>query len=85
MADPSPSEFVNGRHWADVLGCDMRAQAPEIRRAASRRTAEAMDKLSGETLSKRLIEIGEATEIAVRARAQPRRNRRGSFAKAEEK
>lgn len=77
----APAEFLaDGRHWADVLGCDVRAHAPEIRRAADRRTKEAMTSLWGEALSKRLLEIGEATAIAVRLRGTPKRRHRGRVA-----
>lgn len=84
MSAPSPErEFLSdGKHWADVLGCDVRAGMTEIRRAANRRTNEALASLLGEALSKRLIEINEATAIANRVKYQPRRNRVGKFSPA---
>lgn len=73
MSAPAPSEFVNGKHWADILGCDVRAQLGEIKRAADRRSREAMASLYGPKLSQRLLEIGEAVEAASRLRPKPKR------------
>lgn len=73
MTSTDPSEFVNGKHWADILGCDVRAQLGEIKRAADRRSREAMANLYGPRLSKRLLEIGDAVEAASRVRPKPKR------------
>lgn len=68
-----PSEFVNGKHWADVIGCDMRARLEEIKRAAGRRADEAMAKLRGPELSAALLELNDAIEAATRAKPRTRR------------
>lgn len=62
------SEFVNGKHWADVIGCDMRARLEEIKRAAGRRADEAIAQLRGPELSAALLEINDAIEAATRAK-----------------
>lgn len=73
MTSLDPSEFVNGKHWADVIGCDVRAPFGEIKRAAERRTREAMQSLYGPQLSARLLEIGDAVIAAGRVKPQPKR------------
>ncbi len=76
MSGAKPEEFLpDGRHWADVIGCDMRAGLREIQKAAARRTTEAMDKLRGAKLSEALLEIGEALDQATRIKAGHRRHR----------
>lgn len=79
MTSTDPSEFVDGKHWADILGCDARAQLGEIKRAAERRTREAMTDLYGQRLSERLLEIGNALAAATGER--PKRRSRGGIEK----
>lgn len=67
MTVPAPSEFVNGKHWADVIGCDVRAGLAEIQRAAERRAREILDgPLRGEALAAKLETISEALSVASR-------------------
>lgn len=66
-------------HWATVLGCDMRAQMPEIQRAAYRRVRELLEgPLWGEDLSKAILRIGEALDQAKREKSET--GRKGSSA-----
>lgn len=58
-------------HWADVLGCDMRAELNEIRRAAARRRRE----LAREAPTREAFAAG--LDRIERALAEARREKRG--------
>lgn len=75
MTTPDPAEFIAGKHWADVIGCDTRATLREIQKAAGRRAVEAMDRLRGPQLSAALLELGAAIDAATAARPDARRRR----------
>ena len=71
------------KHWATVLGCDLRAQMPEIQRAATRRAKEVLDgPLRGEALAIRLQAISGALNQAKREKSAGgrRRSSAGRFA-----
>lgn len=69
---------MSGEHWADVLGCDVRAGLPEIQRAAERRAREAMSTLRGEYLAAKLQVISSALDRAKVEKGSPHRRRRSS-------
>lgn len=72
------------KHWATVLGCDMRAQMPEIERAATRRAREVIDgPLRGEALAARLQAISDALTEAKREKGAGR-GKRSSAGRFEE-
>lgn len=73
MTHREASEFVDGKHWADIIGCDVRASFSEIKRAAERRTREAMASLYGQKLSERLLELGAAIDAAAKIKPKPKR------------
>lgn len=70
------SEQPAAKHWADILGCDMRAGVGEIQRAGLRRAKEILDgPLRGEYLSAALLRISEAVDRATREKSGPRGRR----------
>lgn len=66
------------KHWADVLGCDVRAGLPEIQRAAERRAKEAMSSLRGEYLAAKLQTLSDALDRAKVEKGALHRARRSS-------
>lgn len=76
MPDAHPSEFLpDGKHWADVIGCDVRAKLPEIQRAAKRRADEIMaGPLRGEYLGAALERVSLALSKATAAKGRPSRS-----------
>ncbi len=79
MKDAPPHDFLpDGTHWADVLGCDMRAQITEIQRAARRRTDELLaGPLQDEALAEKINRISDALTIATHSRRTSTRGKRG--------
>lgn len=70
---------MSSDHWADVIGCDMRAGINEIQRAAKRRAREVLDgPLRGEYLAAALQRINDALDEAkiVKRAENPRRTGR---------